>query len=261
MAGLAQTVVGDGRPRFVFLHGLFGRGRNWMQIAKGLAAHGRSVLLDLPNHGDSPWTTAFSYERMAAAVVAELEERCAGAPLILVGHSMGGKVAMVAALSRPDLFAGLAVVDIAPTNSAQVSSFGPYLEAMRGMDLSTLTGKADADARLSAAVADPGVRQFLLTNLRDRDGWRWQPNLDLLHDALDDLASWPDLGTPTFAGPTRWIVGERSPYYRPDDLTLMQRYFPQVRTVVVPRAAHWVHADNPAAVISALAELSQQSPR
>jgi esterase len=262
MSGLSATLVGDAPPRFVFLHGLFGRGRNWTQIAQGLARQeGSSALFDLPNHGSSPWTQSFSYDEMAAAVCEELEHRFDGKPVILVGHSMGGKVAMVAALTRPELFAGLAVVDISPTESGQVSSFGPYLAAMRGIDLTTLTGKADADRQLSDTVPNPAVRQFLLTNLRDRGGWHWQPNLELLHSSLAELAGWPDIGPLSYSGPTLWLVGERSPYYRRDDLASMRHYFPAVQEQVIPGAGHWVHADNPAAVVAALAGLSAASPK
>ncbi len=259
MTGLALTMVGDQPPRFVFLHGLFGRGRNWTRIAQGLLGHGGSVLVDLPNHGASPWTAEISFPSMAAAVTAELEDL--PAPVVLVGHSLGGKVAMWAALTRPELFAGLAVVDISPTDSGQVSAFGPYIAAMQAIDLSTLHSKAEADQQLAAAVPSPAVRQFLLTNLRDRGGWSWQPNLDLLAASLSELAGWPDAGERHFDGPTSWIVGERSHYYRPDDLAAVRRHFPAAEPLVVPQAGHWVHADNPDAVIAALASLSAASPR
>jgi len=262
MAGLNHTLVGSGRPRFVFLHGLFGRGRNWTQIAQGLAeTSGASVLFDLPNHGASPWTDSISYPQMAEAAAAEIEQRL-GSPsgVILVGHSMGGKVAMLTALTHPDLLSGLAVIDIAPTDSAQVSGFGTYIEAMQAVDLSAINSRADAEAAMAAAVPNPAVRQFLLTNLRERDGWHWQPNLPLLAASLPELASWPDTGSASFDGPVSWIVGERSPYYRRADHAVMQRYFPAVREVVIPDAAHWVHADNPRAVISALTALSSAAP-
>ncbi|MCE1172976.1 MAG: alpha/beta fold hydrolase [Propionibacteriales bacterium] len=219
MTGLALTPVGDQPPRLVFLHGLFGRGRNWMRIAQGLLPERGSILVDLPNHGGSPWTDEISFPSMAEAVNAEIEKF--DAPVVLVGHSLGGKVAMWAALTRPELFAGLAVVDISPTDSGQVSAFGPYIEAMQAIDLSTLHSKAEADQQLVQAVPSAAVRQFLLTNLRDRGG---------------------------------------SHYYRPDDLDAMKRHFPAVDQVVVPEAGHWVHADQPEAVIAALADLSAASP-
>jgi pimeloyl-ACP methyl ester carboxylesterase len=259
MNGLALTAVGAQPPRFVLLHGLFGRGRNWMRIAQGLQPQGGSVLVDLPNHGASPWTDEISFPSMAEAVNAEIE--ALHQPVVLVGHSLGGKVAMWAALTRPDLFAGVAIVDISPTDSGQVSAFGPYIEAMRAIDLATLPSKAAADQQLTAAVPSPAVRQFLLTNLRDRGGWSWQPNLDLLAASLPQLAGWPDAGERRFDRPTTWIVGEQSHYYRPDDLAAVRRHFPMAEPVVVPGAGHWVHADNPEAVITALAELSAASPR
>jgi pimeloyl-ACP methyl ester carboxylesterase len=261
MASLSFTIVGSGRPRFAFLHGLFGRGRNWTQIAQGLAAQGHaSVLFDLPNHGASAWTDTFSYAQMAAALARDIEYRISDAPLVLVGHSMGGKVAMLTALTHPQLFAGLAVVDVAPTDSAQVSSFGPYIEAMRSIDLASLNSKAEAEKQLAERVPNPAVRKFLLTNLRERSGWHWQPNLELLRASLPELASWPEVGALTYPGPTSWIVGEHSAYYHPEDLALMRRYFPAAEEVVIPGAGHWVHADNPLAVIAAIAELSAASP-
>ncbi|PKQ32751.1 MAG: alpha/beta hydrolase [Actinobacteria bacterium HGW-Actinobacteria-2] len=259
MTGLTLTPVGTQPPRFVFLHGLFGRGRNWTRIAQGLLPHGGSVLVDLPNHGTSPWTEQISFPGMAQAVNAEVETL--DAPVVLVGHSLGGKVAMWAALSRPELYAGLAVVDISPTDSGQVSAFGPYIAAMQAIDLTTLQSKAEADQLLTAAVPSLAVRQFLLTNLRDRGGWHWQPNLELLAASLPELAGWPDAGDRQFVGPTSWIVGGRSHYFRPGDLDTMQRHFPAVGQVVVPDAGHWVHADQPEAVIAALAALSAASPR
>jgi len=256
-AGLSFEVIGEGRPAFAFLHGLFGRGRNWTQVAKGLAALGwASVLFDLPNHGASAWTEHFSYPEAAGLVAAEIEARLGpDAGITLAGHSMGGKVAMLTALAHPRLVAGLAVIDISPTRSEQVSGFATYFEAMDALDLASLANRAQADQELATRIPDRGVRGFLLTNLRPDGGWHWQPNLRLLEHELDRISEWPDPGQVSYPGPTSWIVGENSPYYRPDDLELMRRLFPQVRTVVVPDAGHWVHADNPAAVVEALADL------
>ncbi len=260
-AGLSFEVVGDGRPTFAFLHGLFGRGRNWTQVAKGLAAQGwASVLFDLPNHGASPWTEHFSYPETAEIVAAEIRSLLGpDGQLILAGHSLGGKVAMLTALAHPGLVQGLAVIDIAPARSAEVSGFATYFEAMDALDLTTLSSRGQADSELAARIPDRAVRGFLLTNLRPDGGWHWQPQLRLFEAELDRIGEWPDPGDVSYPGPTSWIVGDRSPYYRPDDLALMLRLFPQVETVVVPNAAHWVHADNQSAVIDALADLRRRS--
>ncbi len=179
MAGLHTELVGTGRPRFAFLPGLFGRGRNWSGIAQALAAQGAaSVLFDLPDHGKSAWTTQFSYPGMAQAVADELDLRLGSAAnVILVGHSMGGKVAMLTALNHPELVSALIVIDIAPGPSDQVDTFTPLVAAMRSLDLAALTSRADADERMRAAVPDDAVRLFLLQNLRRKGGWHWQQNL------------------------------------------------------------------------------------
>ncbi len=261
MPGLHTEVVGSGRPVFAFLHGLFGRGRNWTGIAQSLAAEGLpSVLFDLPNHGSSAWTGEFSYEAMAAAVGDELDLKLgSAASLIPVGHSMGGKVAMLLALARPHLARALAVIDIAPAYSEGANGFGPLIGALRQVDLASLTSRADAEATLEPLIPDAAVRQFLLQNLRARPRWRWQPNLDLLEDSLDAIAGWPDPGAVSYDGPVLWLTGQESDYVRPEHEPVMKALFPQVRRETVAGAGHWVHADNPQAVISALRGLAESA--
>lgn len=260
MTGLHTELVGAGRPRFAFLHGLFGRGRNWTQIARALGDAGHaSVLFDLPDHGRSAWTQRFDYTAMASTVADEIDLRLgSAAALILVGHSMGGKVAMLTALNHPELVSGLAVVDIAPGHSDQVETFTPLVAAMRSLDLTTLESRADADARMRGAVPDDTVRLFLLQNLRRRHGWHWQPNLAMLGDSLEAIGDWPDPGASVYTGPALWLTGERSVYCRPEHEPEMRGLFPDVHKVVVPGAGHWVHADNPDAVVTALLELDDR---
>lgn len=254
MAGLHTELVGSGRPRFAFLPGLFGRGRNWTQVAQALAGTGfASVLFDLPDHGRSAWTAEFSYPGMARAVAEEIDLRLGSAAnIVLVGHSMGGKVAMLTALNHPELVAGLVVVDIAPGPSDQVQTFGPLVEAMRSLDLATLTSRTEADERLRTGVPDDAVRLFLLQNLRRKGGWHWQPNLALLGDSLPQIGDWPDTGNASYPGPVLWLTGDRSRYVKPEHHATMERLFPAVVHQVVTGAGHWVHADQPQAVISAL---------
>jgi pimeloyl-ACP methyl ester carboxylesterase len=254
MPGLHTEVVGAGRPGLVFLHGLFGRGRNWTSVARALAAQGRaSVLFDLPNHGSSPWTTDFGYQAMADAVGDELELRLGSAARVtVVGHSMGGKVAMLLALTRPQLVGALAVIDIAPAASEGAGGFEPLIAAMRTVDLAALTSRTQAEATLEPLVPDASVRQLLLQNLRARPIWHWQPNLELLETNLDAIAGWPDPGSATYSGPVLWLTGGESDYVRPEHADTMRKLFWNVRHQVVPGAGHWVHADHPQAVIAAL---------
>lgn len=250
--GLYTRSLGDQGSRVVLCHGLFGQGRNWTQVAKALATDHRVLLVDMPDHGRSPWTERFDY-RGAAARVAEL---LADEPAALVGHSMGGKVAMIAALAHPQAVERLCVVDVAPVTYPDGSEFERFVAAMRALDLTTLASRDEADARLSAAVPDPTVRAFLLQNLRrEGEAWRWQLNLDVLGDDLDTIRGWPEdavAGLPPYLGPVLWVAGSRSDYVRDDHAATMERWFPRVRRVTVKDAGHWVHSEQPAVVVEVL---------
>jgi pimeloyl-ACP methyl ester carboxylesterase len=257
---LASRTVGGSGPHVVFVHGLFGQGRNWTTIAKGLAADHRVTLLDLPNHGHSPWTERIDYLDMAELVATELERL--GEPVTLVGHSMGGKVAMQLALRRPELLRALVVVDIAPVEyplqggrtddpDEEASPFAAFIAGMRAMDLERVATRDDADAALEAAVPSRMVRSFLLQSLvRDGvgadGGWRWRLNLELLERDLGELRGFPDPPRgATFDGPVLWIAGAQSTYVLPDDRPRMDALFPATRLVKVKGAGHWVHSEQP----------------
>ena len=247
---LAVTRVGEGPVTYAFLHGLLGQGKNWSTIAKLLLPAG-SLLVDLPDHGRSPWTMDVSYESMAEAVADLLREVAAPAPITLVGHSMGGKVAMLVALAHPELVGRLAVVDISPEERNAVE-FVRYLDAMLAIDLSQVATRADADARLVAAAPDPVVRGFLLQGLQRTDtGWSWLPNLEGLRRGIARIGGWPAV-TGTYDGPVLWMGGDRSDYVTRDQLPAMRALFPRVRLVVVKGAGHWVHADQPTVVADSL---------
>src|SRR3954467_6515349 len=156
---LHTTAIGDRGSRVIFAHGLFGQGRNWTQIGKVLADHHRVLLVDLPQHGRSDWEDGFDYLRIADQVAGLLD---ADDPAALVGHSLGGKVAMVLALRHPELVERLCVVDVSPVAYDRLSEFQGYVTAMRGLDLASLSQRSDADAALADAVPDATVRGFLL---------------------------------------------------------------------------------------------------
>jgi len=243
---LAMTRVGEGPVSYVFLHGLLGQGKNWSTIAK-LLLPASSLLVDLPDHGRSPWTEDTSYESMAEAVADMLGEVPEPAPVTLVGHSMGGKVAMLVALGHPELVGRLVVVDISPAET-DATEFLRYLDAMLAIDPSQVATRADADARLRTAAPDPVVRGFLLQGLQRTDtGWSWLPNLEGLRRGIARIGGWP-AASGTYEGPVLWVGGERSGYVTRDQLPTMRALFPRVRLVVVKGAGHWVHADQPTVV-------------
>lgn len=254
---LNSTTIGeDGAPTVVFLHGLFGQGRNFTQVAKALAPAFRSVLVDLPNHGRSPWTDTADYEVVAEAVAEFLAAGpAAHGPVHLVGHSMGGKVAMVVALTRPELVERLVVVDISPTTSRGAGEFEHLLDSLAGLDLAALERRSDADEQLRDAIDDERVRGFLLQNLRSgagsAGGFAWQANLELLRRDLPAIGGFPQVDA-TFDHPVLWLAGERSPYVRPEHAETMRALFPRTTLVTVKGAGHWVHSEQPEAFVSAL---------
>jgi pimeloyl-ACP methyl ester carboxylesterase len=253
LSELHTTSLGDHGSPVVFCHGLFGQGRNWTQIGKALATEHRVLLVDLPHHGRSPWAGHFDFLDIADQLAGLLD---ASDPVTLVGHSMGGKVAMVAALTHPDVVERLCVVDVAPVAYTDAGEFDRYVAAMSGLDLASLETRDEADGRLAGEIPDPVVRSFLLQNLRrDGESWRWQLNLRVLGDDLDAIRGWPEdavSGRDPYPGPVLWVAGERSGYVRDDHARAMERWFPRRRLVTVKGAGHWVHSEKPAVLVEVL---------
>lgn len=247
---LAATAQGAGPPVIV-LHGLLGRARNWLTIARALEGRWALHLLDLRNHGASPWSEEAGYAAMAADVAAYIEAH-AGGRASVVGHSMGGKVAMALALGRPELVERLVVVDIAPI--AYEQGYEAYIRAMQAVDLEAVRKRADADAALARAVPEAAMRGFLLQNLESRGGrFAWQPNLEALLAAMPEIAGFPaDLEGRAFAGPSFALRGERSPYVDAAGEAALERFLPRVEVLTVPGAGHWPHAEQPAAFLRLL---------
>jgi pimeloyl-ACP methyl ester carboxylesterase len=241
---------GEGDGAVVFLHGLFGQGRNWNTNGKALAADHRIALVDLPNHGRSSWTDRVDYVQMADAVAADVIAPLAAAgPVALVGHSMGGKVAMMLALRHRELVERLVVVDMSPVAYGTAREFGGYIAAMQGLDLDGLPSREAADSALVAAVPSASVRSFLLQNLRrEGDTWRWQPNLEVLARDAGQLSAWPAEAVAEQApydGPVLWVAGADSAYITPEYDAAMTALFPRKRLVSIKGAGHWVHSEKP----------------
>ena len=255
--GLFSTQLGSTGPRVVFLHGLFGQGKNWTTIAKGLSDSARVTLVDLPNHGQSPWTDHFSYPEMAGQVAELLQAQGGDDQWAVIGHSMGGKVAMTLALLRPELVERLCVVDVSPVPSRETSEFATFIRGMQSIDLVTLTDRRAADAQLAAYANDPVIRSFLLQNLRRDDSspdnaWRWQMNLQMLGEHLGEMGGWPKLRAEPYRGPVLWLAGARSGYIRREYAATMRALFPRVQLVKIKGAGHWVHSEQPAVFLATI---------
>ncbi|WP_113903371.1 MULTISPECIES: alpha/beta fold hydrolase [Brevibacterium] len=258
MSEIATRQIGEAGPRIVFVHGLFGRGKNFTSIAKSLEPEYSSLLLDLPNHGESAWTDTFDYIELADSVAATIAEVTAAddRPVHLVGHSLGGKVAMVLALRHPELVDRLVVVDIAPTSGRASGEFEHLLSSLAALDLGAIGSRGEADEALRGPIPSDRVRGFLLQNLRTTpEGYAWQPNLDLLRDSLPVIGSFPtteEIGAEPFDHPVLWMAGERSDYVAKDDLPAMRALFPRTTLLTVKDAGHWVHSEAPQTFVSAL---------
>lgn len=246
---LKSQLVGEEGPVVVFAHGLFGRGKNFAGVARALQPHYRCLLVDLPNHGASAWTDRVDYAQMARSLAEHVRETVGeDLPVHLVGHSMGGKVAMTLALSDPELLASLVVVDISPTGSGSVSEFEFLLGALKRIDLDALESLGDADRALAKDVPQPRLRGFLLQNLRrDRESrtFSWQPNLDLLLSDLPVITDDIPHGDRSYDGPVLWIAGSESPYVTEEQGPTMRQLFPGTRLLTIKGAGHWVHSQQP----------------
>jgi len=218
-------------PKLLIAHGLFGSARNWGVIAKRLSDSFHVICPDMRNHGASPWYDTHSYADLAD----DLAELLDG-PTNVVGHSMGGKAAMILALTRPELVARLIVADIAPVsyNHSQIQ----HIDAMRAIDLSAIERRSQAGAFL-----DPEVRDFLLQSLDIKEK-KWDLNLEVLADQMPKILGFPAVSG-EFSGPTLFLSGADSEYVTRDARAAIKGLFPKAQFAKIPGAGHWLHAQKP----------------
>lgn len=241
-------------PTLVIFHGLFGMADNWNSIARGLDL--RVLSFDLPGHGGSGRLGSYTYENFAQAAYQAISSLVSG-PVYLLGHSLGGKIAMTLAdRGRFPHFAqlkGLIVVDIAPLEYPD--SHTQLFRALESLDLSKTTSRGQAQAVLAKAIPDPGLRGFLLKNLEfdPSSGARWFLDLGGLRSAYDELRAWPGtlLG---YNGPALWIGGELSEYMKPRERVRQAiiSFAPRAEIDYIEGAGHWVHAEQRGRVIELL---------
>lgn len=247
---LAYEAMGDGPP-VVILHGLFGSGRNWASIAQALAGSYRMYLPDARNHGASPWADAMCYSHMALDVLELIDREGLQRPVV-IGHSMGGKTAMALALEYPHAISGVAVIDIAP--EAYADQFSPYVNAMRGLDVAAATSRREVRQALACRLGVDAPVDFLMQNLqRHNERFDWRLNLMATAVCMQDLCAFPsELLRQRYPGPALFVAGEHSDYVRPESRAGIVRLFPRAQLQQIRDAGHWVHADEPKALIQAL---------
>jgi esterase len=233
--------LGQGQP-MIIMHGIFGSSDNWLTQAKLLSPHYRVITLDLRNHGQSPHDDQFSYPIMVDDLSEFIEEHQLVNPIV-IGHSMGGKVAMNFALAHPDKLEKLIVVDISPK---------PYnlehyviIEGLKSVPIQSITSRNEADAALAAYVPEPDVRQFLLKNLQRKTegGFNWKINLPVIDRNLSNIGLDLEFGG-KFEKPTLFIRGGKSKYVKDEDMTRIKEVFPRTELKTLD-TGHWVQAEKP----------------
>ncbi len=232
--------IGDGPPLIV-LHGFLGSLDNWRTISNRLSSRFKILSVDLRNHGRSPHHPSMTYPAMAGDIDEFLNQQNI-ASVYLLGHSMGGKVAMQVALTLPQRIEKLIVVDIAPR--AYPADHQETLMALRDLDLSSFASFGEIDAALAPQIHAPGIRQFLVKNVaRHADGsFYWRVDLDAMITNYHELRKAIAV-TGIFSKPACFIRGGRSNYVKNEDVPLIKKVFPQAQIVTIPDAGHWVHAD------------------
>lgn len=239
---------GVGKP-LIILHGLFGFSDNWQTHAKKFSEYYHVILIDLRNHGHSPWSNEFSYDLMVNDLY-ELIRKLNLSDIILLGHSMGGKVAMHFAHKFNNLLEKLIVVDMGikeyPIHHQHI------LEAFRSIDLNRISARSEAEKHLKTYIDSVGVIQFLLKNLywKEKGKLAWRVNFKVLENSMPEILS--ALPFKEVFTPTLFIRGKLSDYILDEDISLIENYFPDADFITIQNAGHWVHAEAPDEFIDAI---------
>jgi len=235
-------------PALLILHGFFASSRNWKQIARKLAEHHHVYVIDMRNHGNSPHSAAMDYPSMAA----DIESFLAAEHLMsanILGHSMGGKVAMWLALSCPEYIDKLIVADIAPVSYRH--SFDNLIQALKQLPLEQLTNRKQADDLLSGPIPESSFRQFLLQNLILKGGkYLWRIDLDVFANTADNIIAFPETdAVNAYLGKALFLAGGTSNYIAKENI---HHLFPNAEIETIANAGHWLHAEQPEAFCEAV---------
>ena len=246
---LNHKIFGDGKP-LVILHGLLGSLDNWVTVSKYLAKKYKVYIIDLPNHGKSYHTKYFSYENMANDLDSFFVENGL-TKFSLLGHSMGGKLALKYVDMFEDKIDKLILVDIANKNY-EYTRFNHVFDAIFSISLNNLETRKDADSIVSEIIKNAGERHFILKNLkRTSQGFEWSPNINLLYSNLSAISSKIILNNKVKIN-TLVILGENSNYFTDQDKNDLSDEFEKYLIKSVKNSGHWVHAENTKGFVLAL---------
>ncbi len=239
---LYHRTLGEGEP-LIIMHGVFGSSDNWQSVGKVFSERFKVYFLDLRNHGRSPHSEAFDYQSMAEDVHEFIDDMNISKAHLL-GHSMGGKVAMQLATDFSDRVNKLVVVDIAP------KYYPPHhqqiFDGFRAVDLQSIRSRKEADDQMAEVISSIGVRQFILKNLDREEGgkFKWKLNLKVIEEKANEIGS--SIGDQvSFDGKTLFISGSNSDYITKDDHARIRSFFPSSEIREVQGAGHWIHAEKP----------------
>ncbi|KAI8088752.1 Alpha/Beta hydrolase protein [Halteromyces radiatus] len=244
----------------IICHGLFGSKQNWASLCRAASQRiDRDIYaVDLRNHGDSPHHPVHDFPAMAEDLLAFMDEHDLKQP-ILMGHSMGGKAVMMAALQAPERISKVISVDMPPVPLTLSQGFSNYIQGMQQVDQAQCTKQSQADTILQQYESNIGIRMFLLTNLKRQNGvLSFRLPLSILANSLDHIGQF-NPPKAVYPHPTLFIAGGKSPYYPPfsQHKTQINTLFPQSEMKVVQDAGHWVHAEKPEQVLQLITTFSQ----
>ena len=251
---LNARVYGEGQP-LVVLHGLFGSSDNWQTLGKRFAEHFEVHLLDQRNHGRSDHDSVMNYEVMAADLEEYMEDHFLR-DVVLVGHSMGGKTAMVFAQEHPYYLEKLVIVDIGPREYEH--DHDGVLAGLNSIDLSKVKSRKEATQLMSEHVKEKGVKQFLLKNLywKEKKQLTWRMNLPVLEASMDEITA--GMGEQKVKVPSLFIRGENSHYILDSDIRVIKEQFLQTEIATIQNAGHWVHAEKPNEFFSVVMDFARE---
>lgn len=248
---------GDGPPAII-LHGLFGQSDNWVTIGRRIADQFHVYLPDQRNHGQSPHTPVHSFPAMSDDLAEFIEDHHLENP-VLIGHSMGGKVAMTYALENPEKVSKLVVIDISPRKYPERVIHTQIISQMMSIDLENISSRGEVEKILDSRIADKRVRMFILKNLyfKIHGKLAWRLNLEAINQSMDLL--FDGISSENhYTGPTLFIRGGKSDYVTDADFPVIKYLFPEAFIKTISGATHWVHADAPKELCKLLSDFLER---